>query len=621
MKSHQSQFSLLRRLEEKQHATQALRFNRPLPALELCDDILETIFLLGAAQEVEPHSRRKTVLLYAQVCQDWRKAALTMRRLWIQLADFDFMPWAWNEEILRRSSPLPVAIGSCTWHPRAASVVAKELAHLERVEAYKLRFTSSTWNALVQGLQQPAQSLQCLSLAHVSEIPLFSRDRSPHPHHEIGRFILPSTTFSHHAPNLRRLKLEGCFIDPSTPFLCQLTSLCVVDIDFRYNTAPTVPEWADLLEKMPSLVHLSLKSAISPSTSILRPRKRRRTRESSDFLERTPSPDLPAPQHEHKKKITLEHLKRLHVDGPLSEVAALVEVVGITGACELHIGCSDCHPGDDLEKVQRIWVRQLLSSLDSLQDGDSMPMIPLSLNSSSTRLCVRSDAELMNSPAVSKPPTLFSQQRQHLSSFYIEMRIAQDLQWEILLPSMLSAMCNSSDRYGVNASGLVSFIQYLYLGLPSPHLDLIPFLSRATNVDSLLCVSGSLCGWLLEELRFVGYSEAGYTHTAQPLDQAGYPRFPLLPQLRVLTFGDDRCLYGLAWKSLEGLVQARAAKSSHDSPEPPISTVNHEASDGYELYKTSPLQLVAFSGHLPHEKRQLMIDLGIVVDILKSERC
>ncbi|KAF9524784.1 hypothetical protein CPB83DRAFT_838661 [Crepidotus variabilis] len=597
-----------------QNTPLTLQPSRPLPSFKLYADLLGYIFVISAGQEVNLRSRRRIVLSYAQTCHDWREAALLMKGLWVQLADFDEMSWVWNEEMLRRSHPLSFTVGTRTWSPRDAMVIGKELRYLERINTYRLGFTSETWPFLVEALQHPAKRIEYLSLAHVPAKP---RSLNPHPRSSPGeteRFMLPGSLFSHSAPRLQHLKLEGCFIDLSTPLFRQLTSLAVLDIDSRYNTAPTFTEWADLLATMPLLVDLSLKNAIMSSKSPLRPHKRRRVREFS--LSPTRESD-----HGTSKRIErhlLSSLQRLYIDGPLSEVTALLRAIILPGACEVALVCTECHAGEELEYIQKVWVQQLLQSLDRRRkelNNQPTSRLPLLISASHSNLCLRSDDEVFSRAiATVLPESRQSLPSESISSFYLDMRIPHDGCWKPLLPPILSIMCDSSVLYDIPCS-LASTITTLEVAIPSPHLDLLPFLAQATHIEALVNIQGGVGGWLLEELK-----NSVTNQPEVPLNMADEHSRPLLPKLRSMSFLDDRCLYGSAWKSLHGLLSARAALATTSSDPAGASftadSLDRKLCDADRLIQPASLpicRLVIHENHLPDESRAAMEDLGVYV--------
>jgi len=598
-----------------------LGVNRLHSAVTLCLDLLEYIFLLGVNLESEPYNRRRTALSYAQTCHDWRVAALSMKSLWGPLSDFDFMPWAWNEEMLHRSFPLPVKMGLCTFPPRNASAVEAELNHLERIRTYRLGFTSDTWNILADKLQPPAEEIEYLSLAHVTLGPQTHSSRVYAPSNtNLERFILPANLFSGQAPQLRRLKLDGCFVDARAPVLSMLTSLVVLDIDTRYNIAPTAAGWISLLSGVPDLTELVLRNAVSSPDSVLRPGRRR----SSAAGSWSPTAS------KHASTAKLAKLAHLHFDGPLKEASALLAALEVPAGCDMTIVCRNCEIGDELDVVQRVWAKALggalgardgkfprpTRSLEHVEANSKNAPFPLLISASGPLLTLSTDSRVNRhaistladaSLSLSYPFTTPSSRSIPIPNFYLDLHSRHGESWELLLTPLLSTLCDHSlfESDSANESNhmygpLVSRITSLEVILPSPHLDLVPFLAQADQVEALVNVPGYAGGWLVEELRIrstriqeedqnrlVGEEHGGSANhgsistigVERGASRGEYSRSnpdntrsrstrepPFLPRLQAMSFTDDRCLYGSSWVSLEGLLKSRMNPAKSPSP-------------------------------------------------------
>ncbi|CAA7261310.1 unnamed protein product [Cyclocybe aegerita] len=319
--------------------------NRLLPALQLCPDLLEYLFLLGASLETEDYHRRRAVLAYSQVCHDWRTTALATKSLWVQLTDFDDMSWRWNEEMLRRSHPLPVEVGSCTFPPRKTNSISSEMGYLGRIRTYWLGFADETWDILEKKLQEPAENFECLSLAYT---PLrASKTNRPW-------YILPRNLFDNRAPQLRRLKLEGCTLDFGTPALRSLTSLTVINLDTTHKLAPSTFDWIALVSMPPFITDFFLRDAIFTATSPSDPHAQFSTIPSS--------------------KTRLSRLTSLHLEANISDVAAFLKFIILPAARDLSLTCSDALPGAEMEGILEAFGDVAALSVALAERLDSSPI-------------------------------------------------------------------------------------------------------------------------------------------------------------------------------------------------------------------------------------------------------
>ena len=221
--------------------------NRLLPILRIYPDLLEYIFLLGTNFDFEDTilHRQRVILSYSQTCHDWRIVAISIRSLWAGLVDFEVNSEAWNKELLRRSHPLPIVVGSIAtaYTLRHSRVISPELANLQRIRIYHVGFDISTWDILLDRLQHPAPLIEYLDINHIN-------------YRSTDSFIFPSKLFAGDAPRLKRLDITQCLVDFQAPVLRSLTALSVEF--FNTSNAPTPSEWLENLTHLPSLIYLRL---------------------------------------------------------------------------------------------------------------------------------------------------------------------------------------------------------------------------------------------------------------------------------------------------------------------------------------------------------------------------
>ena len=181
-----------------------------------------------------------------------------------------------------------------------------------------------------------------------------------------------------------------------------------------------------------------------------------------------------------------------------------------------------------------------------------------------------------------------------------------------LLSSILSWLVDdsvSSDSTPFHLS-LVSFVTSLELVIPSPHLDLLSFFVKARNLTDLVNLPGGIGGWLLQELRSWDQRDG-----SNPATETGNGHSTLLPELRSLSFVDDRCLYGSFWISFEALLKHRSNSTcvlTHGEDE---ATFPDKRDQGYSWMDTlSPIESVAFrKQYLPVDKLEKIATFGVSV--------
>ena len=219
--------------------------NRLLPILRIYPDLLEYIFLLCTEFDFEDTilHRQRVILSYSQTCREWRIVAISIKSLWAGLVDFKVNSEAWNNELLRRSYPFPIVIGSTAYSLRHSRVMSAELVHLQRIRIYHVGFDISTWDILLDRLQHPAPLIEYLDINHINS-------------RSTDSFIFPSNLFAGDAPRLKRLDMKQCLVDFKAPVLRSLTTLSVEF--FNPSNAPTPLEWLENLTNLPLLTSLRL---------------------------------------------------------------------------------------------------------------------------------------------------------------------------------------------------------------------------------------------------------------------------------------------------------------------------------------------------------------------------
>ncbi|KAH9476480.1 hypothetical protein JR316_0010392 [Psilocybe cubensis] len=422
------------------HHQHQLAHNRRLPALQLCSDVLEYIFLLAAEREYTTDNPRRTIISYSHICHDWRAIVLSLKRLWSRLVDFEEASCEWNLEMLRRSHPLPIRVSyNATLAPRNAQVLKLQMDCLDRIRSYTLCCPDTDWDLLVALLDsRPAPSLEKLSITCCRSFGAIGSRPA----------LLPVSLFGGCAPNLRRLYLNECGIDfRAARFLRSLTSLQVVDLS--YDIAPTALEWLDILQDMPKLTQLSLQGAILPSQ--YRPQRLARINGDQDGY-------------------TVPIITNLNLDGSLSDIAFVVDNLVMPPSCHWTLTCSDCIPGSSLDL--------LIDSLTKfIDDSTYIPAIStrhLSIAAQTSNIFLTSE---IASPGSNKEAPV---------GFYINLRTRSHTQWDTLFPIVASGL-----------SEIIPIITSLELALPIAHPSLLPLLRRASSLDMLMRLSGKLSKTLL----------------------------------------------------------------------------------------------------------------------------
>ncbi|KAF9553361.1 hypothetical protein CPC08DRAFT_234256 [Agrocybe pediades] len=412
--------------------------NRLLPVLRLCSDVLEYLFLVAAAMEHSPASLRRSVMAYSQTCHDWRIIALSSKRLWTRMVDFEDASRSWNEEMLRRSYPLSIQLSYQADFSRGASSLAFQLEQLPRIRTYSLGCQDTDWDVLVSMLTRPAPVLEEL---YITCYRTFG-------HNILTTPILPWSLFDGTAPKLRRVEMKECIIDLRSPLLRTLTALRVIDLS--YDNAPTASQWVRHLRNMPSLKELYLQGAILPT----------RFHSSIDKS----SDDNPMPL-----------IDNLNIEAPLTDVALLVRNLPKPTKSQWTLTCSNASPGSDLEQVMDV----LSSSIISINQHDSAGLAHLLLAARETDIFLRSEMPSTN-PQESEPEIGISVSF-HTPSFHL---------WETLFPAVASVL-----------NTIMPKITSLEMILPTINPSLLSLLQRATALTTLVKLSSKMTRDLIPQLQ------------------------------------------------------------------------------------------------------------------------
>ena len=413
--------------------------NRLLPILRIYPDLLERIFLLGVDLEHTVQQRRHAIFSYSQTCHDWRVVAISIKSLWAALIDFEVNTEAWNRELLRRSHPSPIVVGSTAYALRYSRVISAELMHLERIRIYQVGFDTSAWNILVERLQQPAPRIEYLNLNHIS-----SRSTES--------FILPSTLFAGDAPRLKRLKMAQCLVDFESPVLRSLTTLSVEYLNA--STAPTPSEWLKHLSHLPSLTSLRIANSMCSQSHYTL----------------------------GIEQVNLPFLSVLNVEAGLHDIRIFIDGLSFPVTCGLILSCSECYPGPELDAVLLAYLYRL-NYAHSLRPENCPFLIHAQRSTLFIWNALSDDLDDSHITKL-KPPTLCLDLCLNLD-FGFEI-------WKSLLTPVLYIL----------GEAFTSFTS-LNLQLPTTHPGLLPCLFRATRLTQLTNVSAVTTRNLLSEMQVV----------------------------------------------------------------------------------------------------------------------
>ncbi|KAF9038632.1 hypothetical protein BJ165DRAFT_403550 [Panaeolus papilionaceus] len=214
------------------------------------------------------HDPQDTTLASALVCKRWYSVIFNYPQLWNLLIDFECRSIACITELIHRSNPAPLDFGTdYVFRPMdirneyMKEVLRLMFQHASRLRTVNLKIRLAPWQYICKHfLQYPAPSLEFLNISTASPFP---------------DLAFYDSLFAGLAPRLRRLHLQHCLVDFTSPVLHQLTELSVtgvlppiIPISMR-NTAnatkpaPSPKMWLEILGHMPHLQYLTLNVAIS----------------------------------------------------------------------------------------------------------------------------------------------------------------------------------------------------------------------------------------------------------------------------------------------------------------------------------------------------------------------
>ncbi|PPQ64047.1 hypothetical protein CVT24_008861 [Panaeolus cyanescens] len=423
------------------------------PINQLYRDVLERIFTIGVEEERNPRIQHRFLLSLSQVCFSWRVLAHSLKSLWALCVDFENLSWEWNNELLGRSFPHPISIGSRNCFARHFNVISAELNQLHRIQSYHVSFNRSSWDVLTTKLSQPAPLIRHLDVNLVID------------HDNPSRLCLPRDLFDGHAPNFRSLALNRCWVDFSAPVVGGLTSLSVSNLSAAL--APSVSDWCSHLLRVPNLEELILINAISAEETLVPP------------LHHNSSPPS------HSEPVQLRYLAHLNLNNGLQEVASLLQKLLIPIDCDIITGATNCQLGADLDVVATTF-SQALQYTYSITPSYK----PLRISLHGPALCL------------SNHPKVFGHSESRLSSqlpiHYLYIQPSALSSWEELLPTLLRCLTPVFDAMTLFEPQLPIF-----------HPTLLGSIMRASNLDTFSNLTSCMTKGLLPHLQCLLSSDGG----------------------------------------------------------------------------------------------------------------
>ncbi|KAI0315934.1 hypothetical protein OF83DRAFT_1265503 [Amylostereum chailletii] len=238
--------------EDHKFLTQALlavrsRLNALTPIHRLPPEILAKIFShIGSFHRPSPP--RLGWIAVTHVCRHWRHAALAHPSLW---AEDVCSPLHWTARNLERSKQYPINIRVREYvdtqsPPKALRLALREIGRARRIEM----LIHNVWiGALEDELTQPAPLLEYLAV----DTEFMDGPRAPG---------FPEDLFQRHAPRLSTIFFTG-IAPPVTPWLyANITEAVIQRNHFMKSLFATDDDFLDVLEGMPKVRKLVLRSAI-----------------------------------------------------------------------------------------------------------------------------------------------------------------------------------------------------------------------------------------------------------------------------------------------------------------------------------------------------------------------
>ena len=485
----------------KKHSQVDVRLanNRLLPILSIYPDLLEYIFLLSVNSPTTTtiQQRQRAAISYSQTCHDWRTVAISIKTLWSGLVDFEANSKAWNRELLKRSYPSPIVVGTMAHALRSCRVISAELAHLERMRVYRVGFEPKAWDILLEGLQQPAPHLEYLNISHCIG------------HNDLHSFVLPSTLFAGDAPRLKRLEMTQCLVDFKAPVLRSLVTLSIENLNASMALTPL--EWLDHLKRLPSLTTLRLINAMRPPSS-------HSTSSSSSTSVVT----------------QLSHLSALHVDASLPELSVFLEGLEFPVSCGLMMSCNDSYPGPELDVVLEVYVDRL-----DYAHRVRPEQCPFFIYAQRSTVSIWNEQPFYHSSNVTTDSSHDSKKTPPRPSLCLDLNLLGGFEfgcWESLLTPVLYTLRESFSTF-----------TSIQLQLPMVHPGLLPCLVRATRLTQLINVSAVMTKKLLSHIQQQPSSSSSSSSSSS---------IPL-PALDTIMFSDDESMWGAPYRSFVSFLSWR----------------------------------------------------------------
>ena len=242
------------------------------------------------------------------VCRYWRDVALHCANLWAYLF---FVSPEWMDELLSRSKNAPLIVHTHMFFDSRSGQgpirsLEKALGNMERIQELWIYCSSDIIEMIGPKLNVAAPLLQSLCL---------STWRDDHEY----RSVINKDTLPGAMPDLRKVHLESCHVDWSSPVFNGLTELTI-----RYTLNDPMECWNGLqfiLGHLPRLRQLHLDTLLPYDTDM-------------DALSTNPRKD---------KFISLPHLELLTLTGPISWLIALLTQLKFpkTTIVRVECGCDD----------------------------------------------------------------------------------------------------------------------------------------------------------------------------------------------------------------------------------------------------------------------------------------
>ena len=218
-------------------------------------EILIQVFSYYAASDRHPHVRFRTPppwLAVTQVCQRWRRAALSCPFLWVDIISTNYR---WTEEMLERSRDLPIHI---TVDDGGPSVHVPCEVRTARLLFSKIHRAQS----LVITCADTDRILACLPILFEAEAaPVLQELTITDFHPSSAVDLVERPLFSGQTPRLQFLSLYHCRVLWSSPlFQCDLVYLFISHIPHEHR--PHLQQLLDVLKSLTRLECLQLDEAL-----------------------------------------------------------------------------------------------------------------------------------------------------------------------------------------------------------------------------------------------------------------------------------------------------------------------------------------------------------------------